>query len=112
MHNARILSFADDTSLVNSDANVATLYQRANVEINNLFESFCLNGLPVNYRNTKFIVFNGCSKNVDFNNLNVSVDGTHLEQIGSHLQMKTTRSHGMFVDKSLSWKYHLTQVKN
>jgi len=38
--NAHILSFADDISLVISDTDISTLYQRANVEMNNLFEYF------------------------------------------------------------------------
>ena len=34
------VSFADDTSLIISDTDISTLYQRANVEMNNLFEWF------------------------------------------------------------------------
>ena len=34
---ACILSFADDTSLAISDTDISTLYQRAIVEMNNLF---------------------------------------------------------------------------
>jgi len=98
--------------LVISDANVSTLFQRANVEMNNLFEWFCANGLSLNPNKTKFIVFKGGNKHVDFNNLNISVNGTNLEQIGSQFQEKTTKFLGVFMDESLSWTYHLTHVKN
>ena len=46
--NAHILSFVDDISSVIGDTDISTLYQRANVEMNNLFEWFCANGLSLN----------------------------------------------------------------
>ena len=51
--------------------------------MNNLFEWFCANGLSLNKNKTKYMVFKGGTKNVDFNILDISVGGTHLEQIGS-----------------------------
>ena len=41
-----------------------------------------------------------------------TVGGTHLEQIGSKFQEKTTKFLGVFLDETLSLKYHLTYVKN
>jgi len=46
-------------SLVRSDTDISTLYQRANVEMNNLFEWFCANGLSLNKNKTKYMVFKG-----------------------------------------------------
>ena len=77
-----MLSFADDTDVI-SYTDISTLYQRANVEMNNLFEWFCSNGLLLNKNKTKYIVFKGGTKKFDFNILDISVGGTHLEQIGS-----------------------------
>jgi len=51
-------------------------------------------------------------KHTDFNNLDISVDGSHLEQIASQFQEKTIKFIGVFVEESLSWKYHLIHVKN
>ena len=85
--------------------------QRANVEMNNLFEWFCANGLSLNKNKTKYMVFKDGTKNLDFNILDISVGGTHLEQIGSHFQEKTTKFLGVFLDETLSWKYHLIYVK-
>ncbi len=110
--NADIMSFADDTSLFVSDSNVTTLYERANVEMKNLFEWFCANGLSLNPRKTKFMVFKGGTKNIDFTNLDISIDGTVLDQIGPQFQEKTTKFLGVFMDDSLSWKYHMTHVNN
>ncbi len=35
-----------------------------------------------------------------------------MDQIGSQFQEKTTKFLGVFVDDSLSWRYHLTHVNN
>ena len=80
--------------------------------MNNLFEWFCANGLSLNKNKTKYMVFKGGTKNLDFNILDISVGGTHLEQIGSQFQEKTTKFLGVFLDETLSWKYHLIYVKN
>ena len=81
------MSFVDDTSLAISDANDATLYQRANVEMNNLFEWFCANDLSLNKvsKPPKLIVFLG--------------GGTRLKQTGSQFQEKTINFY-VFVDVS------------
>jgi len=51
------------------------------------------------------MVFKRGTKNVGFNILDISVGGTHLEQISSQFQ-------GVFLDDTPSWKYHLTYLKN
>ena len=43
-----ILSFADDTSLLVTEENIHTLFQRANSEIDNLYQWFCANKLSLN----------------------------------------------------------------
>ena len=58
------------------------------------------------------MVFKGGTKKVDFNILDISVGGTHLEQIGSQFQEKTTKFLGVFLDETLSWKYHLIYMNN
>ena len=60
--NAKILSFADDTSLFISNANVNTLYETANVEMNKLFEWFCANGLSLNPPKNEIHCFQGWNK--------------------------------------------------
>jgi len=60
--NAKILSFADDTSLFISNANVNTLYETANVEMNKLFGRFCANGLSLNPQKNEIHCFQGWNK--------------------------------------------------
>jgi hypothetical protein len=43
-------------------------------------------GVRLNLPKTKYLVFKGATKNIDFDNLDISIDGTHLEQNGSQLQ--------------------------
>ena len=57
---------------------------------------------------TKYMVFKGGTKKVDFNILDISVGVNHLEQICSQFQEKTTNILGVFLDETLLWKYHLT----
>ena len=45
---ANILSFADDTSLYFSHSDIYTLFEKANVEINNLYDWFLYNRLSLN----------------------------------------------------------------
>ena len=110
--NASILSFADDTSLIISDTNLITLYERANVAMRSLFNWFCANRLSLNPLKTKYMVFKDGSKKCDFTGLNVMIDGVALEQIGSQFTNKTTKFLGIYMDDSLTWKHHLTHVNN
>ena len=67
--------------------------------MNNLFEWFCANG-PSLYKNkTKIMVFKGGTKNFDFIILDISVGVTHLEQIGSQFQDKTTNCFRVFLER-------------
>ena len=88
-------SSSSSSSLVISDIDISTLYQRANVEKNDLFECFFANGLSLNKNKTKYMVFKGGTKNYDFSILDISWN-----------------FFGVFLDETLSWKYHFTYVKN
>lgn len=108
--NAKILSFADDTSLVISDENLPSLYAKANIAMSDLYNWFCSNRLSLNPSKTKYIVFKGGTKKCDFGNLHININGIPLEQIGSQFNDKTTKFLGVYVDESLTWKYHLSHV--
>ena len=107
---ANILSFADDTSLFISDSNLHSLYAKANVAMGNLFDWFCSNRLSLNPTKTKYIIFKAGTKKCNFDNLNIIVNGTALERIGSDCNEKTTKFLGIYVDESLTWKYHLNHI--
>jgi hypothetical protein len=110
--NGNILSFADDTSLFISDWNVNNLYDRANVEINNLYVWFCANKLSLNAKKTKYIVIRGQHTKCNFTNLKVLIKDTPLQQIGMDFDEHSTKFLGIHIDEFLSWRYHVTNINN
>ena len=105
-----ILSFADDTSLFISDSNIDNLFQRANTEINNLFNWFCANRLSLNPSKTKYIIIKSPKQKCNTTGLNIMINNTHLSQVGKHYEEQSTKFLGVHIDESLSWKYHLQHV--
>ncbi len=105
-----VLSFADDTSMFISDANLHTLYAKANVAMGNLYDWFCTNHLSLNPKKTKYIVFKGGTQKYDFSNLDITINGITLEWVGSQCVEKTTKFLGLCVDESVTWNYHLNHV--
>ena len=110
--NAHILSFADDTSMFSSDHNINRLYEKANYAMNCLYEWFCANRLSLNPNKTKYIVFKAGNRTCDNKDLNVIINDTTLQQVGSMFTNKTTKFLGIYVDESLSWKYQLKHINN
>ena len=107
-----LLSFADDTSLYLSDSNIDTLFQTANVEINNLYDWFCANRLSLNANKTKFIVIRPPNLKCEFAKLNIKINGVCLQQIGKHTDECSTKFLGVHIDEHLSWKYHFNHINN
>ncbi len=81
-----ILSFADDTSLIVSDANLINLFSTANTEMNKLYAWFCANRLSLNANKTKFIILRSPHQKCDLSNLSIKIDGIKLSQIGKNFQ--------------------------
>ena len=105
-----ILSFADDTSLLIQEVNPETLFQQANIEINNLYQWFCANKLSLNAKKTKYLVIRGPHSKCNFNNLQVKIGDTPLCQIGSNFEEKSTKFLGLHIDEFLTWKFHITHI--
>ncbi len=42
--------------------------------------------------------------------MSVSINGTHLCRIGNQFQDKSTKFLGIFIDETLSWKYHIDHI--
>ena len=107
-----ILSFADDTSLIISENDMSTLFQRANIEIDNLYQWFCANKLSLNAKKTKYIVFRGQQAKFNFNNLQVCIMNEPLCQIGTEFEEKSTKFLGLLIDDQLSWKHHISHLNS
>ena len=77
-----IFSFADDTTLCVSNADVPTLYLNANAEINKLYHWFCANKLMLNATKTKYIIIKPNQRKCNVVNMSLEIGGTQLMRIG------------------------------
>ena len=105
-----ILSFADDTSLFISDTDPSNLFRTSNIEIQNLYSWFCANRLSLNPTKTKFIIIKAPNQKCDCTGLSIKINGTPLIQIAHNLEEKSTKFLGIFIDESMTWKYHINHV--
>ncbi len=106
----RILSFADDTTIIVSDSNIDHLYDKANMLINCLFEWFCSNRLSLNASKTKYIIIRPPSLRGDLSNKDISIRNTKLNRIGNHCDEKSAKFLGILIDENLTWKEHLSHI--
>ena len=108
--NAKILSFADDTSLYVSDCNVDNLFRKANIAANNLFDWFCSNRLSLNPNKTKYIVLRTPHQRCDITNHSIIINGTPLGQISQSIDEPCTKFLGVQINEFLSWNFQLKQI--
>ena len=102
LSNFDILSFADDTTLYLSHSNLNTLYMNANKAINNLYEWFCANKLPLNVNKTKYIVINPKTARCQLAEFNVNIADITLERIGLNCTERATTFLGIYNDETLT----------
>ena len=110
--NGNILSFADDTTMYVSDHDVNTLYKKAQIETNNLFNWFCANKLSLNPGKTKYIVLRPQHRQCDLNKYTLLVNGSPLNRIGKNCKETSIKFLGIYIDESLSWKPHISHVNS
>ena len=104
---SHILSFADDTTLVMSDANPLTLFQNVNIEVAKLYSWFCANRLSLNPHKTKYIIIKAPTMRCDLSGFDISIDGTPLSRVGIGLKEESTKFLGVYLDESLKWNNHI-----
>jgi hypothetical protein len=109
---SNILSFADDTSLYLRNSNLTELFREANVSMNSLYEWFCANQLSLNATKTKYIIIRAQHSHCDFTGLNIEINNTRLQRIGSQLKEKSTKFLGILLDEHLTWKHHLRHINS
>ena len=77
----KIYSFADDTTLLSSCNNVASLFDDANRNINRLYEWFCANKLSLNAKKTKYIIIRPANVKLDLTDHIIFIGGTKLSRV-------------------------------
>ncbi len=106
------MSFADDTSLYISDANTEQLFDKANIEINKLYNWFCSNRLCLNARKTKYMIIRSQRNKCDLTGHNVYINDIAISRIGNNLTKETTNFLGIYFDEYLTCKHHLKYTNN
>lgn len=97
------IMFADDTTLIRSNANFNSLINEVNTGLCAFSSWFKLNKLSLNIKKSNFIIFSG--KKVYPKNLSkIEIDSIEMPQVSS------TRFLGVNVDENLSWREHIDWV--
>jgi hypothetical protein len=113
MHNAthmKLVSFADDTTISTSSSNISNLYATANEELIKLCDWLCSNKLSINISKTKYILFRPTTIFPDIQNRNVLLNGEKIDRIGHNQKYKSFKFLGIYIDETLTWKYHINKV--
>ena len=98
--------FADDSNLVVKGKNLQDIEHTLNSELENVNDFFKANKLKLNAKKTKMVCFRKKNKTVDFNTVQIILDGTNLkfEEEASFL--------GIHLDSHITWENHCNRVAN
>ena len=108
----KILSFADDTTLLTSNNSVQSLYHEATLNINRLYGWFCANRLSLNAKKTKYIVIRAPHIKYDLTDHDILIDGVKLTRVGMDCEETSTKFLGISIDETLSWKNHIANLNS
>ena len=99
----KFILFADDTNIFFTGNDVKSMSKTISVKLNKLYTWFCLNKLSLNVSKTNFMIFNNSRTE---SNVNIFINETAIEQVTS------TKFLGVLIDNQLTWKLHISRVKN
>ena len=98
-----LVLFADDTNLFFSHFDSITLMNLVNSEMFKLFDWFKANKLSLNIQESNCIIFKPRQRRDELT-LSIEMDGFKMNQV------KEDNFLGVFLDETLSWKPHISQV--
>ena len=96
--------FADDTSVFISNSNLTTKYQRANEDLNSIYNWLSANKLSINFTKTKYVMFRTLRSKPPPSNLSLSIHGKKIERV-SEINFL-----GITYNENLSWKKHMLKI--
>ncbi len=105
-----VLSFADDTTILFSSANLDDLYSTANDELSCIFRWFCANKLKLNENKTKYILVRPKHRTANLANLSIQINHIPLERIGEDCVERSTKFLGLYIDEYLKWNQHIAYL--
>ena len=100
---AKFILYADDTNIIINDANIADIVQQLNALCNILPNWVISNGLALNLKKTKYMLFSRHNIELpdEFKILNKKID--HVKEV---------RFLGVIVDEKLNWSAHIKTLKS
>ena len=81
LNHSSAIMFADDTSVFISNSNLTTMYQRANEDLNSIYNWLGANKLSINFTKTKYVLFRTLRSKPPPSNLSLSVRGKKIEKV-------------------------------
>ena len=100
------VTYADDTNVIVSHANLSDLITTVNQELSNLSVWFKANKLSLNIDKTNYMIFKNRHSNRIYDDLNICIDGRKISRV-SH-----TKFLGVLLDESLTWSNHTSNIVN
>ncbi len=73
---------------------------------------FVQTGCLSTQQKTKYIVIRAPQKHCNFENIQLSINGTVLSRIGTNSPEQTTTFLGIYMDEFLSWKHHIYHINS
>ena len=99
---ANFIFFADDANIIITGNTYAEVQDNINNILNDIDKWVNLNGLKLNIKKTKFMVFS--NRRDDSSGISIHLRGAAVERV------KTERFLGVIIDTGLSWKTHITKL--
>ena len=102
--NLKTVLFADDSNLLIKGKDLSVLKNELNTELEAVSDYFKANKLKLNAKKTKLVCFRKKSQNINYDNLQIVLDGVNLkfEEEAAFL--------GITIDSNLSWDKHCKLV--
>ena len=104
LNHSSAIMFADDTSVFISNSNLTTMYQRANEDLNSIYNWLGANKLSINFTKTKYVLFRTLHSKPPPSNWSLSVHRKKIERV-SEINFL-----GITYNENLSWKKHMLKI--
>ena len=105
----KFISFADNTSLINScnlslSQNDASIVDNINIELSKIYEWLAVNKLSLNISKTKFRIFHHPNKKI--RNIQIKINDIDIERVADFCFL------GLTINEHLTWKTHIDKISS
>ncbi len=107
----KILSFADDTTILASASNINDSINTVNTELANLYTWLCENRLSLNINKTNCLIISPPGKQID-PNITVIINQQNVTRITKNSTHNGVKFLGIYLDEHLCWNKHADHICN